>query len=179
MVRSLTITLTVLFLSLCSYAQSGNAFLGYSYLNASSSGDRANINGWNGSLEGKVFPFVGIVADVSGYYGQQPIQPNCTGLPDCFPFSVGTHQHIFTFGPRVSVPVGKFTPFAHALFGAAHISAGGLGSDTSFAETIGGGVDYKLVHLINWRIQGDFVQTHFFSARQNNLRLSTGIVLRF
>ncbi len=28
-----------------------------------------NLNGWNGSLEGKIFPFVGLVADLSGYYG--------------------------------------------------------------------------------------------------------------
>ncbi len=51
------------------YAQipSGNVYLGYSYMSADllSSG-RTNMNGWNGSLEGKVLPFIGIVADFSG-----------------------------------------------------------------------------------------------------------------
>ena len=48
------------------YAQipSGNVYVGYSYMSADllSSG-RTNMNGWNGSLEGKVLPFVGIVAE--------------------------------------------------------------------------------------------------------------------
>jgi hypothetical protein len=43
---------------------SGNVYVGYSYMSADllSSG-RTNMNGWNGSLEGKVLPFVGIVAE--------------------------------------------------------------------------------------------------------------------
>ena len=50
----------------------GNLFFGYSYASADiGAGNRTNLNGWNGSLEGKLFPFVGIVADVSGHYGSQ------------------------------------------------------------------------------------------------------------
>jgi hypothetical protein len=30
-----------------------------------------------------------------------------------------------------------------------------------------------------WRVEGDYVHTRFFSAGQNNVRISTGIVLRF
>jgi hypothetical protein len=37
----------------------GNVFLGYSYYNTNlSSVDRANLNGWEGSLEGKLLPWV-------------------------------------------------------------------------------------------------------------------------
>jgi hypothetical protein len=54
-----------------------------------------------------------------------------------------------------------------------------MGSDTSFAHAIGGGIDFKPVPLIGWRVQGDFLQTRFFSGTQNNFRLSTGIVLHF
>ena len=180
MARSL-ISLLFLLLPLSAYAQGGNVFLGYSYLNVNSpAGDRSNLNGWNGSLEGKIFPFVGIVADISGHYGQQTIPSFCTVvLSDCVPVDVRTSQHAFVFGPRVSVSVGKITPFAHYLVGAGHISVKNSGSDTSFAQTIGGGIDYKLIPLIAWRFQGDFQQTRFFGTTQNNFRLSTGIVLRF
>jgi opacity protein-like surface antigen len=86
----------------------------------------------------------------------------------------------FLFGPRVSVSVSKFRPFAEALFGAAHVNANNnVGSDTSFATALGGGLDYKLIPLLAWRLQGDYVQTRLFSATQNNVRISTGIVLRF
>ena len=179
MARSL-ISLLFLLLPLSVYAQGGNVFLGYSYLNVKSpAGDRSNQNGWNGSFEGKVLPFVGIVADISGHYGQQTI-PSCTvAFSDCVPVDVRTNQHTFVFGPRVSVSVGKITPFAHYLVGAGHISVKNGGSDTSLAQTVGGGIDYKLIPLVAWRFQGDFQQTRFFDGRQNNLRLSTGIVLHF
>jgi hypothetical protein len=173
------ISLLFLFLPLSAYAQGSNVFLGYSYLNANSpAGNRSNLNGWNGSLEGKIFPFVGIVADLSGYYGHQAIPTGCAGTP-CTLLNPGTRQHTFVFGPRVSVSVGKIRPFAHYLVGAGHISFTGSGSDTSFAQTVGGGFDYKLIPLIAWRIQGDFLQTRYFGSKQDNFRLSTGIVLHF
>ena len=179
MVRSL-ISLLFLLLPLSVYAQGGNVFLGYSYLNANSpAGDRSNLNGWNGSLEGKIFPFVGIVADLSGHYGHQTIPTFCPVGTPCTPLNPSTRQYTFVFGPRVSVSVGKIRPFAHYLIGAGHISASGSGSDTSFAQTVGGGIDYKLIPFIAWRVQGDFVQTRFFDSKQNNFRLSTGIVLHF
>ena len=76
--------------------------------------------------------------------------------------------------------VGKFRPFAEALFGASHVDVNhGIGSDTSFATAIGGGLDYKIIRPLAWRFQGDYVQTRFFGNTQNNVRISTGLVLRF
>jgi hypothetical protein len=59
------------------------------------------------------------------------------------------------------------------------VSAHSAGSDTSFATAVGGGLDYHLFPLLAWRVEGDYVTTRFFSATQNNLQLSTGIVFRF
>ena len=70
------------------------------------------------------------------------------------------------------------TPFAHALFGAAHVNDGGI-TDTSFATAIGGGIDYRLIHGIAWRVQGDEVHTRFFGGGQDHFRFSTGIDFRF
>jgi opacity protein-like surface antigen len=191
-VRRITITAFILLLLLVTagYAQvpSGNVFLGYSYMSADLvSTNRSNLNGWNGSVEGKVLPFVGIVADFSGHYGSVPlaVNPTCTatvGGVGCSSLSASTDIHSFLFGPRVSVSLGKVRPFAHALIGAAHMSASQSllsSSDTSFAYALGGGIDYHLIPLIAWRLQGDLLETRFFSNTQNNVRISTGIVIHF
>jgi opacity protein-like surface antigen len=135
-------------------------------------------------VEGKVLPFIGIAADFDGHYGSQNFPIICPACPVGIPLggtvNASFNEHNYLFGPRVSVSVGKVRPFAEALFGAGHVSANnGVGSDTSFATALGGGLDYKLIPLVAWRIQGDYLQTRFFGATQNNVRLSTGIVLRF
>jgi hypothetical protein len=181
--RNIGLILLALFLpaglSSAQIPTSGNVFFGYSYYNADlSSLGRSSFNGWNGSLEGRVFPFVGLVADISGNYGSEDLPILCP-QPICPPVSVSAHEQNFLFGPRVSASAGKFRPFAEALFGAGHVSVNGGGSDTSFATAIGGGLDYKIIRPIAWRFEGDYVQTRFFGTTQNNVRLSTGIVLRF
>jgi hypothetical protein len=166
-----------------SQVPSGNVFFGYSYYNTDlSTIDRANTNGWEASVEGKILPFVGFVADFDAHYGSQNFQGVCItefGVP-CGPLNADVTERNYLFGPRVSFPAGKFRPFAEALFGAGHVSGNnGVGSDTSFATALGGGIDYKIIKPLAWRFQGDYVQTRFFRATQNNVRLSTGIVLRF
>ena len=166
---------------------SGNVFFGYSYYNASAlpvETGRSNLNGWEGSFEGKIIPWVGMVADFSEHYGNAsdcgfPVQPVGSGSEQGFCSNVISHEQNFLFGPRVSISVRKFWPFAEALFGGGHVNTNGYGSDTSFATALGGGLDYKIIRPIGWRFQGDYVQTRFFGATQNNVRLSTGIVFRF
>ena len=156
----------------------GNVFVGYSYGSAdlNDNNNRSNLNGWEGSLEGKFLPWVGIVADFNGLYGTANF-PSSTQL-----FRVDAREYNFLLGPRVSVSIGKIRPFAHALFGAGHVTVTATGysaSDTAFASALGGGLDYHLVPLVAWRFQGDYLQTRFFGNTQNNGRFSTGIVLNF
>ncbi|MFZ0416910.1 MAG: outer membrane beta-barrel protein [Candidatus Sulfotelmatobacter sp.] len=160
---------------------SGNVFFGYSFYNTDlSSVNRANTNGWEASVEGKVIPFLGIVADFDSHYGSQNSVLLCPGIGCPLTVNASFTEHNYLFGPRVSVSVGKVRPFAEAMFGAAHVNVNdGVGSDTSFATALGGGLDYKIIRPIAWRFQGDYVQTRFFGATQNNIRLSTGLVLRF
>jgi len=164
---------------------SGNIFVGYSFYSTSPSTldlanvGRPNLNGWEASLEGKLVPWIGIVADFSGHYGSHSF----VEVPESGPVnvSVSGHETDVMFGPRLSIPVGKFRPFGEAMFGVGHISTGqGIStSDTSIATALGGGIDYKLIRLVALRVEGDYVQTRFFSTTQNNVRLSTGIVLHF
>jgi len=162
---------------------SGNVFFGYSYYNTNFSNlGRANLNGWEGSLEGKVFPGVGIVADFSGHYGPQNYVSPANSCPSGGNCPSGYNIHVLEgmFGPRFSASLGKFRPFAEFEFGFAHASINGAVSDTSFATAAGGGLDYRIIRPIAWRVQGDYVSTHLlFGAYQNNIRLSTGIVVRF
>jgi hypothetical protein len=62
--------------------------------------------------------------------------------------------------------------------GGAHINAQGT-TDTSFATAVGGGLDYRLIHGVAWRLQLDNVHTKFFSSGEDHIRFSTGIDLRF
>lgn len=166
-------------LSASAQVPKGNIFLGYSYASAETlSTNHANLNGWNGSLEGKFLPWIGIVADLSGHYGSQDVPVACIGSP-CSLAHADVRMYNFLFGPRVSVSVGKIRPFAEALFGAGHVSSDGFGSDTAFSTAIGGGIDYRLLPLVGWRVEGDFLNTRFFGDGQNDFRLSTGIVFHF
>jgi opacity protein-like surface antigen len=169
--RILAVLLAVIFLSAMAGAQGGNLYFGYTYANADVGLlDHNGMNGWTGSLEGKIFPFVGIVADISGQYGSQDN------------IGADTSLHTFLFGPRVSVSVAKFRPFAHVLVGIARskINAPTLSdTDTSFATQAGGGVDYSVLGPLSWRFEGDYLRTSVFSNDQNDFRFTTGIVLHF
>lgn len=83
------------------------------------------------------------------------------------------------FGPRFSASFGKFHPFAEFEFGVGHVNTNIPGSQTCFSNAVGAGLDYRIVRPIAWRFQGNVLWTHFFDAYQTNVRLSTGIVLRF
>src|SRR5438477_9430396 len=99
----------------------GNIFWGYSYLSADTANTtgHTSLNGWEASLEGKVLPFIGLVADFCTGYGtyRRPFACPIFGCP-----ATPTKEKINTylFGPRVSVPILHVRPFAEALIGAAH-----------------------------------------------------------
>ena len=152
---------------------SGNVYFGYSYYNTNLTGNRGSLNGWEASLEGKIFPFIGIVADFSGDYGSLNF-PAHVGI-----INASTHIENVLFGPRVSVPIGKFRPFGEGMIGVAHANTNGFGSDTSFSAALGGGLDYRLLRFLAWRFEGDYIRTSLFNGTQHNARISTGIAVHF
>jgi hypothetical protein len=90
-------------------------FGGYEYFHASSGVngvDSFNLNGWDLAANGYVNRYLGITADFSVTYGT----PSVIGV------GVNTHLYTYLFGPMVRASAGKVQPFAHALFGGAHIS---------------------------------------------------------
>ena len=169
-----------------SFAQipSGSIFVGYSYLNAdSNTPNRANLNGWEGSVEGKIFPFVSLVGDFSGHYGnEQSNQFMVAGGEEEVSRIPRENCTACMVGPRVSVSVRGLRPFAHVLVGGAWLSqsyAGNSANDVSLATAVGGGVDFKFLKIADWRVQGDLLHTQLFGSTQNNVRISTGLVFHF
>jgi len=182
-----------------------NHFLGAGACPAGTFQVHHNFSGWNAAFQANVTHLFGIKADFTGNYGT-PItlssqaqsllsQLGITGLPP------KAKSYSYLFGPVVFQDVGRYKPFAHALFGANNVSTnlsgvkvGGLGipgftvSDTAFAMAFGGGVDVKLTDQISLRAgQVDYLFTkHDFSGgikgiatHQNNFRASVGVVFRF
>jgi len=190
MLRRSALALAVLAVTSVAHAQAilpkANVFAGYSYDNFRSStvaplstNYSKNFNGFEVSGEGQIVPFLGVVADFSSHYGNAtgvgPLcpAPVCSGVA-----SYKVHQQNYLFGPRASVSIGRFRPFAQALFGVGRIASSGT-SDTAFANAIGGGVDWKIGGPLAWRVQADYLHTKYFGDHQNNLRASTGLVFRF
>lgn len=102
-----------------------------------------------------------MTADFSGVYGS------------------GLSFQTYTFGPEVHAHLPLVKPFAHALFGGARVSAGGV-STTGFDMMFGGGIDVGHGPLAFRVAQFDWMTTRFNgNTDHNNVRFSTGIVFRF
>jgi outer membrane protein OmpA-like peptidoglycan-associated protein len=176
-------------------------FMGYSYLRAIPQlavGNRMVwLNGGSTSIAFNLNRYVGLVGDFGGF-NETRLQLT-TGNP---PTALGPYQAVddgtvFTYlvGPRLSFRnYDRITPFAQVLLGAIHASeetncqgcAPILPAETSFAVTAGGGLDLRLRHRLALRIiQAEYLRTNFEDlttgnkTAQHDIRLSTGLVLRF
>jgi opacity protein-like surface antigen len=158
-----------------------DVFAGYSYLQANpgvNGADSFHLNGGSASVAYNVNHWLSGVADFGGYtHGNL--------------FGTGTSGTLSTylFGPRLSYRhYRKITPFGQVLFGVARANASAFGTTSSqnaFSMAVGGGVDYKLFdHLSIRPVQADYLLTRFGvgtlgTQTQNNVRISTGFVVRF
>ena len=176
-------------------------FMGYTYLRSVPSLDAGNrlvwLNGGSTSLAFNFNRYFGLVGDFGGFNETRLLLQ--TGIP---PTALGAYSAVqagtvFTYlgGPRLSFrKYNRVTPFAQVLFGGIRASqesicqacAPSLPTQSSFAMTAGGGLDVRLHHHLAIRvIQAEYMMTRFenlstgSTQAQNDIRLSTGIVLRF
>ena len=121
-----------------------------------------NASGWNGSATMYLNRWLGVTGDFSGAYHS------------------GASFHTYSGGPVVVMRRKPISPFAHALFGGAHASAGGVG-DGGMVMMFGGGADYETGKRMAFRLaQFDWMVTRFDGfTNKNNARVSTGILFRF
>jgi opacity protein-like surface antigen len=133
----------------------------------------ASCQGAGGTFAIDVTKWVGVVGDVGGC--------KVTGLPS----GTSSHELNFLFGPRIAFRnYGRVTPYVQALFGGEKASATITGfpstSTNAFAMTVGGGTDVRLTPHLSFRaIQFEYLYTHFSGAKQNNVRIQSGLVYRF
>lgn len=131
-----------------------------------------NFNGWEFAGTYNFFKVVGLTADVAGNYG------TVQGAP--------VHLQTYLFGPQIHLP-GPVSPFAHLLAGVGHETIGNSTSalvipfsGNAFAAAAGGGIDIKVIPFVSLRvIQFDELVTRFHSTRQNQPRVSAGVVIHF
>ena len=156
----------------------GNVFLGYSHTGGSHcevvasgaatlcdpvSSASSNLSGWDTSIEKMYLRYFGAVAEFSGRYG-------------------GVGETNFLFGLRGGASIGRLRPFAQATIGAVHVrenASTGSTSDTTFAEDLGLGIDFRLTRRLSWRNQVDELKTGSPAFERRNLRLSSGFAVRF
>ncbi len=163
--------LLFLFVPMQANAQKFTAYGGYSFFHLQSTPQAANLNGWDGSLTYNFVAPLGVTADFSGNYGSI----NNIG---------GSAIHTYLFGPELRFPA-PISPFVHLMFGAVRVSGGGSSPmssvvHTTFSTTFGGGLDLRTSKRFGIRaFQLDYVTSHFNHQRQDNFRMSVGIIIRF
>lgn len=156
----------------------GDVFFGYSHTGAAHcerpiiggatacdplSAHISSLSGWDVAVEKKYLRYFGAVADFSGQYGAVSLNN-------------------FLFGVRGGTSIWKVRPFAQVLFGAVHARENGfapLNPDTTFAQDLGLGADFRLTRLLSWRNQADELKTGAPAFVRRNLRLSSGLAVRF
>jgi hypothetical protein len=158
-------------------------FGGYSYLRLEEAtpvngvpAPKRDLNGFLVAGTVNVTGFLGVTGEYSGHFrnGQT------IGVIN----NVDTNFQSYLFGPQIRLFRGRrISPFARVLFGAVRGSidpSGGSNGidDTVFGLVAGGGVDVKLTDTFSFRpFTADYLLTRFNSTNQNNLRVSTGVVV--
>ena len=146
---------------------------------------RTPQNGVNFEYTRHITRHIGLTGDASAHFHRET---RSTGLGT---FSSKRDQYFLLGGIQLrSNTDQRVRPFAHTLFGASLFR--GFTSDirpsgnvytfddaTSFAMALGGGLDVRVSKRIDVRlIQFDYTPTFFGSGRQDNFRISAGIVFK-
>src|SRR5258707_4932827 len=162
-------------------------FVGYSFVRFSTNAgakETFNWHGITGALAGNVNRWFSLVADFGAYRIRDVRRP------------VRGSAYTYLFGPQFSHRGEHWTPFVHALFGAARLAdiqvppipSGSAFFNRSFSQNssataLGMGLDGNFNKHIGVRLfQVEYLLTKFTDGRdnkQNNLRASAGLVLHF
>lgn len=146
--------------------------LGYQYQHFSVLGQSFSTNGFNTDITRYMNNWFGVEGTAIMGFGN-------TGTPrnlDAKSFFLGG-------GPHFAIQnKSRFEPWAHVLVGWEHFrftQTTTIGSNSALGFMAGGGVDYKLGPRAYWRVQGDYIGTHFSSSLQSNYSFGTGVVFNF
>lgn len=140
---------------------------GYSNLTSNINASSFNLNGFGASLTENLNSWFGGVLDFSTHYGTDA--------------GFKTNDQTLMYGPVFSYRKNsKIVPFAHVMAGAMRGGPEYLGiskPEYEIGVMAGGGLDVKVSPRVSLRlIQVDYLMSRFSSARQDNMRLSAGLV---
>jgi len=142
--------------------------VGYSYFREGFN-DGVNANGGTLAFTGYANRWLGITGDFGVYHAS--------------PFGISANTYTYLVGPRVARRSSeRVAPFAQALLGGAHLTAGAggiSGSANGFAWSAGGGIDPGPSRRIAFRPQFDYIGIHTGGGTINTARASASIVFRF
>lgn len=148
------------------------AFVGYSFLNAGTSGlaSRQNVSGLEGAVDIHINRWLAGEANLGAYYKTLQI------------INVGTfgfHDFLMMGGPRMNI----HKAFVHALVGMDHLAGSAnfyavnsTAKDNALAAAVGGGVQWNITRQFALRASGDYLLSRLEGITQNNFRVTLGIV---
>lgn len=156
--------------------------LGYQYQHYNVLGQKFHDNGYNVDASFHVFDWVtgaslrvAVAAEGTMAFG---FGGHTGGTPN-----LAAKSLFVGGGPHVSIESrSRIEPWIHVLPGWQHFrftQTSTLGSNNAFGFMAGAGVDFKLNPRVYWRVQGDYIGTHFQSSLQNNYSIGSGVVFYF
>jgi hypothetical protein len=171
--RKALIFLALLILPVSALAQQTpqvEVFGGYSNLTSNLNSNSFYLNGFNVSVTENRNSWFGGVFDVSSHFGTEA--------------GFKTNMQTFAYGPVFAYRKHPtIVPFVHVMAGV--VRGGSEYLNISKPEPVfgligGGGLDVKVSPRVSLRlVQADYLMTRFSSTRQDNIRLSAGIVFCF
>ena len=185
-IRSLFAAFFLLLVSLPLHAQDmsrAEAALSYTYVHTNAPPNGCGCFSMNGGSGSFGFHFTHSFAAVADFSVVHAGNVDSTGLD--------LTLTSYLFGPRFSFrPERRFVPYGQVLAGGVHASGGltptnasGGAAANAFAATVGGGLDIRVTHHLAIRpIQAEYYVTKLpngVNDHQNNLRIDSGVVIRF
>ena len=155
--------------------------IGYQYQHYNVLGQTFHDNGFNVDISDHVVDWItgaGFRLAVSAEGAAVMGFGNTAGTP-----SLVAKSLFLGAGPHVSIEsAGRVEPWLHVLPGWQHFrftQTATIGSNSAFGFMAGGGVDIRIAPTVYWRVQTDYIGTHFQSALQSNYSFGSGLVLYF
>jgi hypothetical protein len=152
---------------------------GFQYQHYKVLGETFHNLGFNSSITRYLNDWFGVEGTVIAGFGHAGPTPTVPATLDAKSFFVGGGPHIALSNRS------RFEPWGHVIAGLEHFRFSqtnnkiGLGSNSAVGFLAGGGVDYKIGGRAYWRVQADFIGSHFGDVTQTNYSFGTGLVFNF
>jgi Outer membrane protein beta-barrel domain len=142
--------------------------LGFTYVKFRSPAIDAGMEGLNTSVTYFTNDWLGVEGNITAAFGRKIFVDDRTKYAG------------ITGGPKIVMRERGWEPWAHVLFGMAHVNPqlAGVGKN-GVAIQLGGGADFFNRRQISLRVEGDWVRTQLYSQSQNNFQVVTGAVFHF